>query len=203
LDILACSILGYLVGTLNPAAWLARLKKINLRKLGTHNLGATNTLLILGKGWGFLVMLFDIVKAYVVSKLAAMVFVEMAFAGILAGFASVVGHVFPFYMKFKGGKGLAAYGGMVLAYSPMIFMILLVVCVIFMLIFNYGVALPISAAILFPVLTVLHTSNAAVILIAVLASLLILVMNVASVCKARRHEVIKVRDYICGRGKDL
>lgn len=118
-------IIGYLLGCLSPAALISKIKRKNLRKNGTGNLGATNVMLNFGKRFGALVMLFDIFKAFAAYKLAELLFPSAAFVGIAAGFAAVVGHVFPFYMKFKGGKGLAAFAGMVLAYNPWLFLFLL------------------------------------------------------------------------------
>ena len=145
-------IIGYLSGSINPAALIGKIKKVNLRKSGTGNLGATNTALMLGKRLGFAVMIFDIFKSAAAVTVSKLIFPAGAeISGLLAGSAAVIGHMHPFYMKFKGGKGLAAYGGLVLAYDPIIFLILFVVGMACMLIFNYCVALTTSAALLFPV----------------------------------------------------
>ena len=127
MKILLCILIGYLIGSLNPAALLSKLKKKDLRKQGTGNLGATNTMIVLGKGYGALVMLFDVAKAFASVKLAQLLFADLAVAGILAGSAAVIGHIYPFYLKFQGGKGLAAFGGMILAVDPLLFIILLVI----------------------------------------------------------------------------
>lgn len=140
-------LIGYLLGMLSPAALFAKRKKVNLRKCGTGNLGATNTTMVLGKKYGALVMILDIGKAFLACKLAELLFPELAVADLLAGAASVVGHIFPFYMKFKGGKGLAAFGGMILAYNPWILLGLLAVGIVLIFIFNYGIAITIFAAV--------------------------------------------------------
>ena len=145
-------ILGYLLGSISPAALIGRIKKINLRKSGTGNLGATNTALMLGRKLGFAVMFFDIFKGAASVTIAKLLFPASAdISGLLAGSAAVIGHMYPFYMKFKGGKGLAAYGGMVLAYDPIIFLILFSIGLVCMIAFNYCIALTSSAALLFPV----------------------------------------------------
>lgn len=145
-------ILGYLLGSVSPAAFLGRIKKVNLRQRGTGNLGATNTALLMGKKLGFAVMFFDIFKGALAVIVAKLIFAETAaISGLLAGASAVIGHMFPFYMRFKGGKGLAAYGGMVLAYDPLTFLILFGIGIACMLIFNYCVALTISGSALFPV----------------------------------------------------
>ena len=117
-----CILLAYLIGSLSPSALLAKIKHKNLKKEGTGNLGATNTTLVFGKMFGFLVMVLDIFKGFLAVKITAWIVPEVEWLAILAGFCAVIGHCFPFYLKFKGGKGLAAFGGVILAYNPLFFL---------------------------------------------------------------------------------
>lgn len=64
LKFILCILIGYLLESLSPAAFFAKIKKQNLREQGSGNLGATNTFLIIGKKYGVIVMLFDVLKAY-------------------------------------------------------------------------------------------------------------------------------------------
>ncbi len=196
MEILATLSLGYLIGSLNPAALISRLKKKDLRQHGTKNLGASNTMLIFGKALGALVMVFDILKAYLASKLAQLLFPRLALSGLIAGFAAIVGHNFPFYLQFRGGKGLAAFGGTVLAYHPPFFLGLLILGLALMLIFNYSVAMPMSAAVLFPILTYLRSGNVWEALVAGACSLLIAVMHWSNLEKAKNHTDIPIREFI-------
>lgn len=189
-------VIGYLLGTLSPAALFAKLKNVNLRKRGTGNLGATNTTMVLGKQYGALVMILDIGKAFLASKLAKLLFPELAVAGLLAGAASVVGHIFPFYMKFKGGKGLAAFGGMILAHNPWMFLGLLVGGIILVLIINYGIAMPMSVSVLFPVLVAVTSRDPVAIAICAATSVLIIVKHWSIFGRIRRGEDTKARDFI-------
>lgn len=196
MKILLCILIGYLIGSLNPAALLSKLKKKDLRKQGTGNLGATNTMIVLGKGYGALVMLFDVAKAFASVKLAQLLFADLAVAGILAGSAAVIGHIYPFYLKFQGGKGLAAFGGMILAVDPLLFIILLVIALTLMLVINYSVAMPISAAVLFPILYGIRVKNLPEIIISIAICLLIMIKHYSNIQKAKNGDDIKVRDYI-------
>lgn len=196
MESLRCILLGYLLGCLNPAALLSKLKKINLRKHGTGNLGATNTMLVLGKGWGALVLFFDIGKSFAAVRLAQFCCPALPVAGLLGGCGAVLGHIFPFYMHFKGGKGLAALAGLVLAYDPCIFLTLLILGCTLMLIFNYGIALTFSAATLFPILAGLHAQSLTDFLIAFAICLLIILKHRSVLAKVRRGEDTKIRDYI-------
>lgn len=145
------AILGYLLGSVSPSALLGKIKKVNLRKSGTGNLGATNTALLMGKKLGFAVMFFDIFKGALAVIITKLIFFETAaLSSLIAGAFATIGHMYPFYLKFKGGKGLATYGGMILAYDPLLFLILFAIGVICMLVFNYCVALTVSASTLFP-----------------------------------------------------
>lgn len=196
MKILLCTLIGYLLGSLSPAALLSKLKKKNLRKQGTGNLGATNTMLVLGKGYGALVMLFDIAKAFASVKLAQALLPEIAVVGLLAGSAAVVGHIYPFYLKFKGGKGLAAFGGLVLGVDPLLFLILLVIALVLMVAVNYSVAMPMSAAVLFPILYGFRTGDAVAVVIATAVSVLIICKHFSNVGKARRGEDARIREYV-------
>lgn len=187
-------ILSYLVGSLNPAALISKIKNVNLREHGSGNIGGLNTMLVLGKGYGALVMIFDIAKSFVAFKLAQHLFPEISFAGILASLAVMIGHIFPVYMHFKGGKGLAAFGGLVLAYDYRMFLPLLFIAGVLMLITNKGVALIISAAVLFPVLVWLTNSDISQCLTATGAALLVIAANL-SVAKRSFKGEFKFWDY--------
>lgn len=195
-EVFVCILIGYLIGTLSPSAIIGKIKHINLKKQGTGNLGAMNTMLMVGKRFGALVMFFDILKAFLAVKLAQKLYPAFYLAGIITGASTVVGHVYPFYMHFKGGKGLAAFGGAILALKPGLFLFLLSFGFGLMLIFNYSVALPMSAGILFPIIYGFQTKDLATILIAVFMSALIIVKHASNITKAKEGKDNKVREYL-------
>ena len=106
---------GYLLGCSNLAFYIAKWKKVDLRAGGSGNLGASNATVLMGWRAGILVALHDIAKAALAVFLAQVLFHGRPYIGAVAGIASVMGHIFPFYLKFKGGKGFASYFGMTLA----------------------------------------------------------------------------------------
>ena len=91
---------GYLLGSLSPATLFSKLKKVDLKRVGTKNPGAANALLMLGRGYGAAVMLLDMAKAAVSVLLARALFPASAVAPLLAGGFAILGHIFPFYMGF-------------------------------------------------------------------------------------------------------
>ncbi|MBR0141868.1 MAG: glycerol-3-phosphate acyltransferase [Ruminococcus sp.] len=130
-------ILSYLVGNINPAYIISKIKGFDIRQKGTGNAGASNIAVEYGKKAGVLTALFDIFKAFAVTFIAVKIFPDMREIGIFAGSACILGHIFPVFMGFRGGKGLASLGGMILAYNPLIFLILILPELIIVLIFDY------------------------------------------------------------------
>ena len=150
--VLICIITGYLVGTINPAYIIGKAKGFDIRKKGSMNAGASNALIMFGKLVGFLCAAFDIAKASLVVSLTSMfLFPDFELAFSITAVAVILGHMFPFYMKFKGGKGLASLGGVILIYNWKYFLILLSVEIVLVLITDYICFVPISASVIFPI----------------------------------------------------
>ncbi len=187
---------GYLFGSLNPAALLSKIKGKDLREVGTKNLGATNTTLVLGKGFGAAVLAFDILKAFLPYKFFQFIFPSNNFIGMVAGVFAVVGHIFPFYLGFHGGKGLASFGGLVLAYSPSLFLVMLLTATALMVIVNYSVAMPIYAGIIFPIAVAVREESIFAFVLALSVSLLLIIKFLPNLKRAKKGEDIKIREYL-------
>lgn len=110
-----CIALGYLLGSSSMSHYLSAWKKVDMRARGSGNLGASNALITMGWPAAVAVAVHDIGKSFLAVLLAKILFPGFVLAGVLAGVASVFGHIFPFYLKFKGGKGFASYLGMTIA----------------------------------------------------------------------------------------
>ena len=188
--------LGYTLGTISPSALIALCKRTDLRAKNTGNLGASNTMLTFGKGWGILVLLVDMGKGALASVLASLLFPLSSTAGLLAGGASVVGHVYPFYLKFKGGKGLAPFLGMILAYDPLVFGILLVLSAVLALLLNYTAYMPLCLGVLFPVAVLIRSATLPSALIALIVGALIILTHRRNIAKAFRKSDSTVRQYL-------
>lgn len=128
---------AYLLGTSNMAFYLAKLKKADLRGGGSGNLGASNATVLLGWWAGVLVAVHDAGKALLAVVLAQLAFPELPYVGAVAGVASVLGHIFPFYLKFRGGKGFASYIGMTIALNWKVALAVLVLVVIVTVVTDY------------------------------------------------------------------
>ena len=117
-------VLGYLIGSIPNSVILGKiLKGVDVREHGSKNPGATNTIRVLGKPIGLTVFILDVLKGGILIFLIRMgVFgeAEALFPTLLYGLAAVVGHIFPVFLKFKGGKAVATGVGVFLFYAPLL-----------------------------------------------------------------------------------
>src|SRR5215217_6022701 len=118
-------IVAYLIGSIPTAFWISKFFfDIDIREYGSGNSGATNTYRVLGTKWGTLVMIVDMLKAIIAVKLAF--FLPYSFESDIylvnmqlgLGLSAVIGHIFPIWAEFRGGKGVASLFGMVLGIQP-------------------------------------------------------------------------------------
>lgn len=150
MEFLLCILIGYSIGTINPSYIIAKIHGFDIRKLGSGNAGASNALILLGKAIGVVCALLDMTKAAVAIRLCEKLFPDFTHFFVVAGVSCILGHIFPFYMKFKGGKGLACLGGMVLAFDWRAFLIMLSFEMIVALATNYICFVPLTASVIFP-----------------------------------------------------
>lgn len=196
MNYLACTAIGYTFGCVSPSYFISQFMKKDIRKSGTGNLGATNTLFHFGRKWGVMVMLFDVFKAFISVKLCQWMFPAFLLSGIIAGTAAVIGHIFPFYLNFRGGKGLACLGGFILAINWKYFLILLFIGFVLSIIVNYACCTPFSAAILFPIMYSVETKSLSVLFVLMICSAGIVYSHMDNVYKIRRGEELSVRDFL-------
>ncbi len=152
LGIVLCVVVPYLLGSLNFAVIISKQRyKDDVRTHGSGNAGATNMLRTHGKSAAVLTLLGDLLKAVVSVVFALFIMPGDGFAYI-AGLCCMLGHAFPLYYKFKGGKGVVVAAGTMLVLNPMVFLICIVVWLILILLTRYVSLAAIVAAILFPLL---------------------------------------------------
>ncbi len=122
---IVCLVIGYAFGLIQTSYILGRINGIDIREHGSGNAGTTNTLRVLGRKAGLIVFLCDILKAFAAVVLAYYL-IPVLFGGeyqellylfkLYTGLGVILGHNYPFYLKFKGGKGIAAMGGTILGF---------------------------------------------------------------------------------------
>lgn len=148
---LLCIVIGYGMGSINPSYIFAKIRGFDIRDKGSKNAGASNALILLGKAMGVTCAVFDILKATIAIWLCGRLFPTLSYSFPVVGTSCILGHVFPFYMKFRGGKGLACLGGIILAFNWRVFLIMLASEVLVAVITNYICFVPLTASVVFPV----------------------------------------------------
>jgi glycerol-3-phosphate acyltransferase PlsY len=129
-------ILGYLIGSVPFSFIIAKLLKgVDLRKEGTRNVGASNVAMLVGKKAGFIALILDISKGVFSVILAQRIFCLSLFWASLSGFSAILGHNWPIFLNFKGGRGVACGMGVIAAIfpkeAPLLFLLLLTFYFIF------------------------------------------------------------------------
>lgn len=130
LDGILCCLIGYILGNFCPAYLFGKIKGYDIRKEGSGNVGATNAFLLVGKHAFFITATLDILKAFLACIICERVFPQLALAAPLAGSACVLGHIYPIVLGFHGGKGLAALGGVILAWHWQWFLLFLTAAIV-------------------------------------------------------------------------
>lgn len=114
--------IGYFLGMIQTAFIYGKINGIDIREHGSGNAGTTNTLRVLGKKAGLIVFIFDVLKAILAIVIVRLIYSNshqnmMPLLSLYAGAGAILGHNFPFYLKFRGGKGIAATAGLILAFD--------------------------------------------------------------------------------------
>src|SRR4029077_375641 len=161
--ILAGVLIGsYFLGSI-PFGYLAgRLEGIDIREAGSGNVGATNVVRVLGKRYGYPVFALDVLKGFGAVKISMLMapgrppeWNSPEIFGILAAMSSVLGHLYPPWLKFKGGKGVATSAGALLALTPVATLIGVAIWIIVFWLTRYVSLASITAAVVLPIIILL------------------------------------------------
>ena len=147
---IAILLLAYLMGCSNMALYLSKYKGVDLRAAGSKNLGASNAMVLMGWGPGVIVAVHDIGKALLAVVLARHFGQGLPFIAAAAGVACVLGHMFPFFLRFRGGKGFASYLGMTLALNWKFALLVMVSVALVTFISDYIVVGTVTTVVLVP-----------------------------------------------------
>jgi len=162
----AVLIASYLLGSI-PFGYLAgRLVGIDIRKVGSGNVGATNVVRVLGKRYGYPVFALDFLKGFGAVKISMLMapgrppeWNSPEILGILAAMSSVLGHLYPPWLKFNGGKGVATSAGALLALTPVATLIGIAIWIIVFWLTRYVSLASITAAVVLPIVILVVRSH--------------------------------------------
>ena len=185
--IISVIIFSYLVGSIPTAVWVGRFfYNIDIREHGSGNAGATNTFRVLGKKAGIPVLLFDVFKGWLTVQFVYILVHQFEILALsrdqevnlqlTLGIAALIGHIFPIYVGFKGGKGVATLLGLVIAVAPEAALYAIIIFIITLLISKYVSLSSMVAGFSFPILiiVILHTNTISLVIFSMVIAILLL-----------------------------
>lgn len=193
LIIISILLFAYLLGSINSAIFLAKLFKLpDPRSIGSGNPGATNILRTGNKKAALLTLLGDLVKGFVPVLIAKILYPNLVWLYGLAGLIAFIGHVYPIYFSFKGGKGVATALGVLLAFSPWIGLETLITWLFVAFITRYSSLSALTAALLAPLYVWLHTKAVLLVLLTTGLSSLLYWRHRSNIQKLLKGEESKI-----------
>jgi glycerol-3-phosphate acyltransferase PlsY len=176
LSYIVTALVAYLLGSIPTGFLVAKARGVDIRTVGSGNIGATNAFRVLGKGFGIFVLLMDALKGWVAVQIGAALVAKLLpgppleYLRITAGVAAILGHNFTCWLHFKGGKGIATSAGVLIALVPLALVIILSIFIILFVTTRYVSVGSIAAAFTLPFAT-WFTQNHDIGLTAVMAAI--------------------------------
>jgi len=183
-------VLAYLAGSIPSSVWAGKLfHGIDIREHGSGNAGATNTIRVLGWKSGIPVLIFDLFKGWLAAMLPKLLAAApensetMMVLMIVCGMAAILGHVFPLFAGFRGGKGVATTFGVLLALHPLLTLTCAGIFLLVLFISGYVSLSSMTAVTMFPILlvTVFRTPSAILIIFSVVVALAVIITHTKNI----------------------
>ena len=193
------AICAYAIGSISPSYIIGRIKGVDVKKTGSKNLGASNATMVLGWRFGVLIGALDIAKGALAVLLTRFLAPDLPGIAYLAATCAVLGHIFPFYLKFKGGKGFATYIGIVAGLHFPVAVVLAVIIIAVALITDYIVVGTFTTVVAFPVFVYFYTGDLLSALLVGVASVVIIIKHWPNILRIKDGTEGKVR-ILFGKG---
>ncbi len=200
--VISGAIIAYLIGSFSASVWVGRaFYSVDVRNEGSHNAGATNTIRVLGLKAGIIVLLLDALKGWGAVVLATL-FASGIYSGnqlvhyqIILGVLAVIGHVFPVFTGFRGGKGVATLVGVVIALFPQTFWVILAWFILVFALSGFVSLASITSALLFPLISIFlfHEKSLALIVLSILIAVFIPVTHHKNIRRLLKGEEKKLK----------
>ena len=189
LKIIIITVVGYLIGGISPSFILAKLNGFNIKEKGSKNCGASNAFLTMGIKVAILVGFIDMLKVCISVLLVYPFCKDVPYFHLIAAFSCTLGHIFPFYLKFKGGKGFACLIICMFFVNPLFGLVTLLVAVICAALSNYIIVATMICTIATSVFVPVYTNFALIpVIYCYLATVTIFVRHIPNVIKIIKGE---------------
>lgn len=187
---------GYLFGCSSMSFYISKIKNVKLKENGSKNYGASNTLMLIGKRAAILVLIHDVLKSFLAMKLIEFMFEDILYVGVVAGIFAILGHIFPFYLKFDGGKGFASYIGLLLGLNPLFALINIFIILIVSFLSNYIVGGTFYTILFTPLIYGILNKDYITMLIMYIPSIVIFIKHKENIKKILKKEEPLLRDVL-------
>ena len=202
MDYLISSIIGYCLGCISSAYFISRSKGFDIRDRGSGNAGASNVVANMGWKYGAMTAIFDILKGFFSVLIAQWLFPETPNAGLVAGMFAVLGHIFPFYLNFRGGKGFASYIGAMFAFNWKIAAIILVIALAIGLITGYIALSTLTFTTAFTIYYIVEKLAAVFLVLLIIVEIIIIVKHLANIKRMLKGEEGKIASVLPKKKKE-
>lgn len=188
-------IASYLIGSISFSYLIVKLwLNVDIRNYGSGNAGATNVLRVLGKKAAAAVLFLDMLKGFIAVVIGNQIGGENI--SLICGIAVVLGHNWPIFFKFKGGKGIATSIGVVLAISPLIMLYLILIAVVIIYFTRYVSLASITGALIYPLLVLLLKMPKKYIIFSLILSILAVIRHHSNIYKLLTGKESKIGEKI-------
>lgn len=193
-------IIAYLLGSIPTSVWIGRrFHGKDVRDYGSGNAGATNTIRVLGWKAGIPVLIIDLIKGWLAVQLAYLTHFYIPHSDdfityqLFLGIAAMMGHIFPIYVGFKGGKGVATLFGVILALSPVATIVCIGVFLLIALLTKYVSLGSVVAGFSFPFILILifHTTTPSLMIFSLIVAIILLFTHQKNIERLLRNEEAK------------
>ena len=190
-------LIGYLFGCFQTSYILGRLlMKKDIREHGTSNAGASNATIVFGWKFGVTTALVDIGKTILAVTITGLLFKDDIILKYLAGSFCIVGHIFPFYLNFKGGKGFASYIGLILAFDWKLGLIIMGLCLLITVLTDYIAISTLFTAVSYPLYNIYKGQHIIIIFMLFILFLIIEYKHRPNILKIRNGSEKGLREVI-------
>ncbi len=194
-------VVSYLIGNINPAIHIGRWRRnIDIRQINSKNAGTSNAVMTIGWRWGILVLLLDMLKGFVPALAAKLLFPDNDILWFTAGLGAILGHIYPVFHGFKGGKGSATFGGVLFGTVPLYAAGLLAVYILVLVITDYIALSTLVAIIATPIALYLMDYHLASILLMSVFSAISFYKHTENYKRLLKGEEVGIRKF--SRNKD-
>ncbi|MBO4897147.1 MAG: glycerol-3-phosphate 1-O-acyltransferase PlsY [Clostridia bacterium] len=176
------ALMGYLLGSINASIIISKSRGKDIREMGSGNAGTTNTLRSLGKGAAAVTLIVDILKGVISVLLARLIFKDVPYADVCAGAGAVLGHNFPLYYGFRGGKGVLTSFAVALVLQPIPALLALLIGVVVIALTKYVSLGSILGAVSLPIICFFYNrENSAILIFMTCLAVLVIIRHHANI----------------------